>query len=283
MSYKTILLHLDQSSHVEARTRLAHALAQRMQAHLIGVATSGVSRFMQGSAAMGIHGATALDPILAEHIGYLHARADALLATFKQHASPDAAAAVPVEARRLDDDDYGGLCLQARYCDLLVLGQPDPDSGAAPDLAPYVALNGGRPVLIVPNAGQASAAAENVLVGWDGRIEAARAVTAALPLLKAARRVTLALVNPDVGPADHGEEPGADIALYLARHGVHVDVQVETTSADTGSALLSTAAAVGADLLVMGCYGHSRLRELLVGGTTRTVLAQMNLPVLMAH
>lgn len=281
MSYKTILLHLDQSPHVEARTRLAHALAQRMQAHLIGVATSGVSRFMQGSAAIGIHGATALDPILAEHIGFLHARADALLATFQQHASP--AAAISVEARRLDDDDYGGLCLQARYCDLLVLGQPDPDSGAAPDLAPYVALNGGRPVLIVPNAGQASAAAENVLVGWDGRIEAARAVTAALPLLKAAKRVTLALVNPDVGPAGHGEDPGADIALYLARHGVQVDVQVETTSADTGSALLASAANLKADLLVMGCYGHSRFRELLVGGTTRTVLSKMNLPVLMAH
>jgi nucleotide-binding universal stress UspA family protein len=281
VSYKTILLHLDQSPHVAKRTRLAHALAQRMQAHLIGVATSGVSRFMQGNAAMGIHGPAVADPILSEHIHFLYQQADALLAKFKQHDSP--VAADSFEARRLDDDDYGGLCLQARYSDLLVLGQPDVDSSAAPDLAPYVTVNGGRPVLVVPNAGQASAACEQILVAWDGRTEAARAVTAALPLLKQAKRVTVALFNPDIGPDGHGEEPGADIALFLARHGVKVDVHCETTTTDTGTALLSLATTVGADLLVMGCYGHSRLRELLVGGTTRTVLGKMTLPVLMAH
>jgi nucleotide-binding universal stress UspA family protein len=81
----------------------------------------------------------------------------------------------------------------------------------------------------------------------------------------------------------HGEQPGADLALYLARHGVKVDVLQETTEQDSGNALLSLAADVNADLLVMGCYVHSRFREVLLGGATRTVLESMTLPVLMSH
>ncbi len=120
-------------------------------------------------------------------------------------------------------------------------------------------------------------------MAWDGRAEAARAVVAALPLLKTAARVTVVLFDPQRGPDGHGEEPGADIALFLARHGVPVEVRCEPYSIDKGKALLALAEAIDADLLVMGCYGSSPLREMLLGGTTRTVLANMALPVLMAH
>ncbi len=279
MSYKTILLHLDDSTHLQQRSALARDLALRMDAHLVAVATSGVSRFLYSAGAMEINAA-----LMADHLGALRSRAADRLARFTQQLPPDGT--LLFETRQLDDDDFGGLCLQARYSDLLVLGQPDPAEVPASwpeQLVPYVVLNGGRPVLVVPYSGQFDQLDKHVLVAWDGRAEAARAVTAALPLLKAARRVTVVLFNPKQGPEGHGEEPGADLALYLARHGVQVEVRCEQSEIDIGNALLSLASDIDASLLVMGCYGRSRLREMLVGGTTRTILASMTLPVLMAH
>jgi nucleotide-binding universal stress UspA family protein len=278
MSYKSILLHLEPSSHLPQRIAFAAALARRMDAHLIGVATSGVSRFVETGVAMGGD-----PPLLAEHLQYLRKRAKQLVGDFAQLAQNDGP--LSFETRQLEDDDSGALCLQARYCDLLVLGQQDPHEAPASwpdDLVPYVVLNGARPVLIVPYQGQAGTLDGQILVAWDGRPEATRALTAALPLLRAARGVTVALFNPKRGPADHGDEPGADIALFLARHGVQVEVRC-LSAADVGKALLALAGEIHAGLLVMGCYGRSRLHEILVGGTTRTVLAEMTLPVLMAH
>ncbi len=143
MSYKTILLHLDQSSHLPQRIRSAAKLARRLEAHLVGVATSGLSRFMQTGVA------TDGDPAwLADQLDLLRRRAAERLARFAQLALQDGALAI--ETRQLDDDDIGGLCLQARYSDLLVLGQPDPAemlSGWPADLVPNVVLHGARPVL----------------------------------------------------------------------------------------------------------------------------------------
>ncbi|MYM76298.1 universal stress protein, partial [Duganella sp. FT134W] len=109
--------------------------------------------------------------------------------------------------------------------------------------------------------------------------------TDALPLLRASARVTLAVYQRRRHNGAHGVQPGADIALYLARHGVKVEVQQNTAgpNEDVGNALLSLAADSGADLLVMGAYGHQRWRELVLGGVTRRVLQSMTLPVLMAH
>jgi nucleotide-binding universal stress UspA family protein len=114
-------------------------------------------------------------------------------------------------------------------------------------------------------------------------MEATRAVTAALPLLKQAARVTVVVFNPQSRYGVHGQQPGADLALYLSRHGVRVEVSAQPTALDAGNALLSLAADTGADLLVMGGYGHARLREMLLGGVTATILRDMTLPVLMAH
>jgi len=123
-----------------------------------------------------------------------------------------------------------------------------------------------------------------VLVGWDASREAARAVRDAMPLLARAEAVTVLTIDAEQSPFGHGEIPGADIALYLARHGVKAEV-ARTVSAGIGigNTLLSRAADYEANLLVMGAYGHSRVRELLLGGTTRTVLTSMILPVLMSH
>jgi nucleotide-binding universal stress UspA family protein len=279
MSYRTILLHLDDSPQLDERMRVATDLAARMQAHLVGVATCGIARFLGSGLALDGDAVA-----LSDHLHYLRHRATGLLARFTRFCQ--AAGLASAEARPPADDDDGGLCLQARYCDLLVLGQPDPASDVPswPEDAPApVVIHGGRPVLIVPYTGHFPTVGQHVLIAWDGGAEATRAVTAALPLLRSAQRVTVALFDPKIGPHAHGEEPGADLALFLARHGIAVDVRCETSAADPANALLSMVCDIDADLLVMGCYGHSRWREMLVGGTTRTVLASMTLPVLMAH
>jgi nucleotide-binding universal stress UspA family protein len=152
-------------------------------------------------------------------------------------------------------------------------------------VAEYVLLNAINPVLIVPYAGEFSSVGQRVLIAWDGSMEAARAVHGAIPLLQRAGQVQVAVFDPRVGPGAHGEEPGADIALFLARHGIRVDVSRHVTGGeiDIGNAILSHASDFGADLLVMGGYGHSRFREVLLGGVTRTILRSMTTPVLMSH
>jgi nucleotide-binding universal stress UspA family protein len=122
------------------------------------------------------------------------------------------------------------------------------------------------------------------MVAWNASREAARAIGDAMPLLERAKAVTVASVNARPDARGHGEDPGADIGAHLARHGVRVDVtRLEARDIDVPNAILSHLADAGSDLLVMGCYGHSRLREMVLGGVTRTILREMTVPVLMAH
>jgi nucleotide-binding universal stress UspA family protein len=177
--------------------------------------------------------------------------------------------------------------LHARYADLTILGQLDPDPGHPESVGPrpeLVALASGRPILVIPYAGHFDKVGRRVVVGWNSTREAARAVNDAMPLLAAAEIVTVLTIDAREAPRGHGQVPGADISLHLARHGVKAQVE-QTVSADlsVGDVLLSRAADLGADLLVMGAYGHSRLRELLLGGATRTLLGNMTIPVLMSH
>jgi nucleotide-binding universal stress UspA family protein len=206
---------------------------------------------------------------------------------FEEHVR---GAEISYERRYSDDEPEAGLRLQARYADLLVLGQTDPADTLLPmlrQLPETLVLNGGRPVLLVPYAGAdtGSRLDRHALVAWDGSSAATRAVTGALPLLRRTARVTVVVFNPTQAGGAHGEQPGADLALYLARHGVAVEVQQHTTGfgLDVGNALLSLAADYDADLLVAGAYGHLRWRELILGGVTRRLLQSTTLPVLMAH
>lgn len=279
MSYKTIVVHVDQSRHAAERIRIAADIAAAENAHLVGTAMTGISRYVFESGELSEN-----DPMIAQRLAALRERTNQALDAFEAIASR---AGVPSHERRLIDDEAGGgLSVQARYSDLMVLGQTDPDEpsqGALSDLPEYVVLNGGRPVLIVPYAGSFRSIGRRVLVAWDAGLEAARAITGALPLLKRAEQVEVVVFNSETQPHVHGEQPGADIALYLARHGLKVDVLQETTELDGGNALLSLAADCSSDLIVMGSYGHSRFREILLGGTTRTILESMTVPVLMAH
>ena len=142
----------------------------------------------------------------------------------------------------------------------------------------------GRPLLMVPFAGDFPVLGQDVLVGWNASAEAARAVNDALPILQRARKVTVLSVNPRRGIRGDGDVPAADIALHLARHGIRAEAaHTVVTDIGEGDALLSYAADIGADLLVTGMYGHSRLREMVFGGVTRSLLAEMTVPVFMAH
>jgi len=179
--------------------------------------------------------------------------------------------------------------LHARYADLVIAGQYDTDGEMADgeaELIDHLVLECGRPVLVVPYAGTFKTLGRHAMVAWNATREATRTVNDALPLLTRADRVDVVAVNPHGGKGrdGHGQIPSADICHHLARHGVKCDAQhLEARDIDVGSALLSYIADEGADLLVMGAYGRSRLRELVLGGATRHLLREMTVPVLMSH
>lgn len=174
---------------------------------------------------------------------------------------------------------------RARYADLTVLG---PQLEAGDQLRDKIIAGAlfasGKPLLVIPEGARPSLAPKRLVVGWDARIEASRAVRESLTLLRKADTVHVTLVDPEKGEDRHGAEPGADIATYLSRHGVKVTVdRLPSENRPIADVLNEHALDVAADMLVMGAYGHSRLRERLFGGVTRTVLDTPKLPTLMAH
>jgi len=177
------------------------------------------------------------------------------------------------------------LEVHAHYADLAVVARPDPAGQTAgpPGLVESLVLTSGRPVIVLAPRGTASRF-RRILVGWNAEREAVRAVADALPLLVRADVVEVLIVDPERHRTAHGQEPGADIARYLVRHGARVEVRrLPSGGEDVGRVLLSHASAFGADLVVMGAYGHSQLNEWIFGGATRTVLREADLPVLMSR
>jgi nucleotide-binding universal stress UspA family protein len=284
MAYKDILLHLDAGNRCPVRTDVAVKLARRYGSHLTGTFVLDIPapEFFYGAAMpfMGAGPEQVVDRMRADAIN----------------------AAAPVESafrRRLRCEDLQGdwrlvegdlpasLALHARYADLAIVGQPNPyeanDTGQR-DVAVTIVMTSGRPVLVVPFAGDFPTIGEHVLVAWNASREAARAVNDALPLMSQAKLVTVLAVNPRHGINGHGDVPAADIALHLARHGVKAEA-AHTVANDIpeGEALLSYAADIGVDLIVAGAYGHSRARELVFGGVTRTLLGEMTVPVFLSH
>jgi nucleotide-binding universal stress UspA family protein len=279
MSYKTILVHVDESSTLESRVAIAAQIARDENAHLVGVAVTGVSRYVYEAL-----GATPDDPRMLPYVDLLLDRADRAMKKFESLARRSGG--LSFESQLVNDEPTAGITLQARHADLTIIQQYDPNEPSPAvmfNFPEYVVINGGCPVLIVPYTGYAASTGRNALVGWNASAEAARALRGALPLLKRAERVRLAIFNPEQQPDLVGDPPGTATIRYLARHQVQAELITRSTDGDIGEALLSLAADLGADLLVMGCYGHSRFREILLSGATRTVLLKATLPVLMAH
>lgn len=280
MALKDILVHLDTSPQSADRLQVAIELAQRHDTHLIGLHV--------------------VDPMVYDPIAY--GDAVGLAAVVEQIRGEATIAARKVEAGfrermrvegiegewRLAEGRLGDtVALHARYADLAVLGQQNPDD---PRLSGWgtvieqVLFSSGRPVLVIPYAGRFTNIGRTVLIGWSATREAARAVNDALPLIAAAAQTTVLAIDPRGGLDGHGEQPAADIALHLARHGLKVTAQHAPSGGIVpGDVLLNYAADNSVDLLVIGAYGHSRMRELVMGGVTRTLLERMTIPVLMSH
>jgi len=177
-------------------------------------------------------------------------------------------------------DTFGRI---ARRFDLAIVGQTEPDKVAPEELIVEGALfDSGRPVLVVPYIQKGGLKLDRVMVCWDGGRNAARALADAMPLLHKAKTVDVVIVANDKGKDD--ELPGADIAQHLARHNLKVDLKrIVATDTDVANTLLSHAADTSVDFIVMGGYGHSRLREFILGGATRGILSSMTVPALMSH
>jgi nucleotide-binding universal stress UspA family protein len=278
MSYKTIFIHVTDERRVHGLVEAVLGIADAFESHVIGLyALPGA---VIGPPFAGNYGAG-----LAE-AGRRAFRKEAdgikriFDETFTGHATVREWRCVEPERESLP-----GLVLRhARAADLVVVSQRDHGFAYHQllDMPERLAIESGRPTIIVPNAGRFPELGRRVTVAWNGRREAARAVFDALPLLVRAEQVQLLWVNPEPGAS--GDLPTAEIGATLARHGVKCDAD-QSVAADLaiGDELLSRLADNGSDLLVMGAYGHSRLREFVFGGATRHILEHMTVPVLMSH
>ncbi len=283
MHYTDILVYLDDSEVCEARVATALAMGEAHDAHVVGVAL-------------------AIEPTIPAYIG---AELPIEVRDIQRKAAEDAAgkaaegfkaaadrAGVSAEARVVNAYETTAgetLAFHARHADIAILGQSNPDSPLAnltSTLAEELLFSSGRPVYLVPYIGIRPDAVSGgkAVIAWDGGRESARAVHDALPILEDMDEVIVLVVDAGKHGYAHGAEPGADIATHLARHKIKVRVErVQSAGIDVAEVVLNLIAETGANLLVMGGYGHSRLRELALGGVTRTILKEMTVPVLMSH
>lgn len=281
MSFRNLLVHVGSDPTSDQRLDAALALATAFDAHLSAFYLVGEPYI---PAAVGVSLPVA---VLTEQQEENEAEADRYLSSARQRAE---SAGVPIEARKettIIDSWPDRLARQVRHADLVIIGQPNPEHETFSDYrllveASFMAT--GRPALIIPYVGYRSMPPRHIVIAWDASREAARAVNDALPLLQTAESITLAVVDADRMSAEIGEMPGADIATHLARHKIAVDVkQINSGSMSIGDSILNEAGDSAADLIVMGGYGHSRLRETVFGGTTRHILDTMTVPVLISH
>ena len=272
MAIKEIVLHYGRDQRRGARLEGAMALAERFKARLVGVHVLNfpyVPGYIQVD----------LSPALIEQrMAEMRTAAAELRREFETATGRTGVAA---EWRLIEGNTADAMTLAVRYGDLAVVAQANPDDPGPDDRLPdELVLSAGRPVLVWPFVGDYPHPGRQIMLAWNGTREAARAAHDAMDFMLGADKVVVSTVNSPV----RQHIPGAGIAGHLARHGVKTEVHaVVAPELDVGTALLSAAADFGIDLMVMGGYGHSRLRELALGGATRHLLASMTMPVLMSH
>lgn len=277
MVIKDILLMLDLVRDPSPAAGVAVDLAARLGAHLTGVALA-VDPVVPGFV---------MAPIPVELIESAREEAkrtaDAATARFEALAAREGLSREIRVAEALMGGVPDSVVAQARLTDLVVVGQDDPDKPEPmrEPLIEAVLFQGAAPVLIVPYIAGPTLATNKVMIAWDGSPTAARAVRMALPVLRLAGSISVVMIGAAV---ELPGEPGADLAVWLARHGLKVDLEtLPAPGTSIADAILNHASDRGFDLVVMGAYGHSRLREFLFGGATRDILERMTVPVLMAH
>jgi len=282
----SVLVHVDESRHCPDRIRFAADLAQRSHASLAGLAV--VAGGMPPSPPARHDTLKSWNAAMTEHRQFVRGRVEEHFAGLRRQ----------MPGAQCDTRELQGagkiaavIAQEARRADLVVLGQNTADM-ARPNgtgmTAQDVMLTCGRPVLLVPHVGGFPGISKRPLIAWSESREAARALQDALPLLRYADTVYLLEVgDPDASPGDIARRRTAlaGVARYLESHALLVAVEYlpAAHAGDPGRLILSRANECGADLLVMGGYGHSRVWEIAWGGVTRSILSSMNLPVLMSH
>ncbi|MDN5871775.1 MAG: universal stress protein [Nitrococcus sp.] len=282
MTYKTILVQVDSSRASDIRIDYATSLAAEYEAHLIGLyvtAPTPLGIMPTGHSIYGQQIQDARDQAMREN-------ANSLCLRFEDRVKQGGWSR-PEWHYEAEETWERAAALRGRYCDLLVVGQHDPDdpeSVTGADFPADVAIAAGRPSLVVPHANCTVGRPRRILVAWNASREAARAVADSLPLLRRAERVQVLVVNSEHFPTVNDAQAGEGLARYLARQGIKAQVVKQSAStADVGDVLMSRALDLDVEMMVMGAYGHSRLREIVLGGATRAVLRHTTIPVLMAH
>lgn len=279
MLLRNILAFADSHPGSDARLETAAALTEEVGGHLVAVACTAHPGFHMG------YQSVAGSQVYFEDVNRAHTEAQEMMTAVKATLerlgrSGDV---------RWGSDTIAGLgeiaATHAYYSDLAVVGQPTGDAEAIRTaVLEGVLINGGRPVLVVPEDWGAKPIGRNIVIGWHPCRAAARAVHDALAILAPESTIDIAVVDPDIHTRAYGQEPGADIATALSRHGHKVMVsQLPAGGGSVADALLGHARVQDADLLVTGGYSHSRLREALLGGVTRELLHTARIPVLMSH
>jgi nucleotide-binding universal stress UspA family protein len=274
---KDILVHIDSSKECGIRLKTAIGLARECEAHLTGLYV------VQEFPIPGYVRAQIRQELLDATAAARRAESKEVEKTFNDECKR---AGIKGEWRYAEGDVPQELALHARYADIAIVGQRNPEnpSSEIDEMPDRFIMSVGRPVLVVPYVGNYPTVGKDVLVSWDTSRLASRAVNDALPFLKTAKKVHVLAVNPAGGSEGHGDIPCADICLHLARHGVKAEASsLRAEDLDVGDAILSRAADFGVDMIVMGAYGHARWRELVLGGATRHILEHMTVPVLMSH
>jgi len=283
MTLKTILVHLNHEERLSELIAVATAIARQAEAHVIGLYV--MPPLFTPSDLIVPMGPEIFEQQVAAH----ETQAARTKTVFERLTTGEPFVAewrVHGDARSAYDDIAVGVIAEARAAELVIVSQAtgDKDPLVLVEVAERVALESGRPVLVVPVAWSPRAFGTKVAIAWNDSREAARAAFDALPLLRAAKQVQIISIAETIDGTDRPEIPAAEIAATLARHGLNIDVKtIPSDGRHAGNTLLSCVAKEGADLLVMGAYGHSRLREFILGGATRDVLKNMTVPILLSH
>jgi len=279
MDYRSLLVHIDDSDQSDVRLDIAARLARKLDAELAGAYLVPTRELTPFTSAM------LPDAMVQQR---LHESGDAQArAELRFRAAAEREGLMAVDWSAPAGPPIDAAISHARYSDMTILGQAQPTEAHAAfanDLVRSVLMSSGRPVLIVPHAGEFASIGETVVIAWKEARESARAVADALPFLERARKVVVVSISAPRDESVRETLSDAGIAAFLARHGVAAEVRHEVAEdIDAGNLLLSRAADLEADLIVMGAYSRPRLSEFVLGGVTRVMLQAMTVPVLMSH
>jgi nucleotide-binding universal stress UspA family protein len=280
MRFKTILVHVARDDAGKARVDAAARLAEASDGKLIGLAT------VAQPTPILVEGSAAAAGIWAEQMTQHESDAKAAAEDFMETMRARGVNAEARIASGFEEAAGGVLGLNARYADIAVVGGRDAVSSRtlADTLIDGALFDSGRPVMIVPKGGAGATIGARPLLAWDGGPQAARAASEALPFLSAASQVRVCVASTYFGMAKHGDEPGADVARWLSAHGAKVAVDVvEPGERSVAATLTDVARRDDCDMIVMGGFGHSRLRESLFGGVTSDLLDSPPVPLFVAH